>query len=500
MNIRNLLNEKAKEYPGKPAIIFNETEIDFSALRNNVFELVSRLTNLGVTKGDKAAIFLPNCPEYIYNYLALFTIGAVVVPLDFMLTEHEIVNFVNHSDTKILISRERKGIDFEEIKKKCSSLQEIMVIDQGTFEIGSDESVDLTSLEEVRDSDYSSIFYTSGSTGHPKGVLLTYAHFDTPVRCIDHFLDVSDQDSYLCAGVPFSHIGGLDYILFMLAFGSTLVLMDRFHPLESLRNIEKYKTTIFCIVPAMFVAILSLKDCGKFDLSSLRYAVVFGAPSSPELLQRFHQLCPNASLRNGWGMTETAAPNTLSPEDSAKVSSIGTFGAGTEVKIIDEEGNTVNAGERGELLVKGSGIMVGYYKEENLTRQVLTDDGWLRTGDIAQKDSEGLYYLVGRKKDMIKVGGEIVFASEVETVIHRHPKVQDVAVIGVPHELRGEVPRAFLVVKEGENLIEEEIRSFCKEHLAHFKQPHIFEFKSSLPKNRVGKIDKEALRQVVSVK
>jgi len=293
-------------------------------------------------------------------------------------------------------------------------------------------------------------------------------------------------------------VGGLDYILFMLFFGSTLVLNDRFQPLEALRSIERYRPTIFCIVPSMFVALLSLKDVERFDLTSLRHLVVFGAPSSPALLKRFHQLCPNARLSNGWGMTETAAPNTYSPEDPSKINSIGPFGVGMEARVVSEEGQSLPDGEQGELWVRGQAVMAGYYRDDDLTRQTITPDGWLKTGDIARKDPDGNFYLTGRKKEMIKVAGEIVMAPEIEDILHRHPDVREVAVIGSPDALRGEVPRAFVVLKEGHAGGIDDLKSFARKNLAHFKIPASIEVLDGLPKNRTGKIDKEALKQKIS--
>jgi len=298
MKVKELLRDKAQKHKDKPAVIFKEGAITFSALYEGVKGLAYALGEKGVHKGDKVAIFLPNCPQYIVSYLSLFSIGAVVVPLDFMLTENELINFIGHSDASVLIARPKKDVNFQAIRASCPQLQKLILLEDDETSFSQDSSVlSLNALladrhepvlTEIKDCDPAAIFYTSGSTGHPKGVLLNYGHLDNPVRCIKDFLDVKDTDSYLCAGVPFSHIGGLDYMIFMLAFGSTLVLMDRFHPLESLKNIEKHKVTIFCIVPSMFVAILSLKACDRYDLSSLRYAVVFGAPSSPALLKRFH--------------------------------------------------------------------------------------------------------------------------------------------------------------------------------------------------------------------
>jgi long-chain acyl-CoA synthetase len=503
MNAARLLEKQTQAHPDKPAIIFQQQNITYRQLQRQSLGLAQGLSSLGLAKADKVAIFLPNIPEYIYSFLGIFSLRAICVPLDFMLAEEEIINFINHSESKILIAQEKKGIDLGHVQNSCPRLEKIIVF-------GRDSSGSFTSWEslfsesfvlpkiDIDASDHAAIFYTSGSTGHPKGVLLTYAHLDNPIEVLDYFLKPVESDSFLCAGVPFSHIGGLDYMLFMLYFGTTLVLMERFHPLEFLRTLEKYKITIFCIVPSMYVAILSLKEYDKFDLSSLRYAVVFGAPSSPVLLERFHKACPAAFLLNGWGMTETSAPNSYLPTQTKtkEIPHTGKFPPGTEVKIVDAAGNALGDEQDGELWIKGKAIMLCYYKEPELTREVLTKEGWLETGDIARRDKAGRYYIVGRKKEMIKVSGEIVFAPEVEEAIHRHPKVKEVAVIGVADDLRGEVPKAFVVCKEGQSFNPDELRFFCRQHLAHFKIPHYFEFSASLPKNRVGKVDKEALKRL----
>lgn len=499
MDIKSLLLKQAKFNPQKPAVIFQERIITFLEIKDAAFKLADYFISLGVNKSDKAALFLSNTPEAIYSFLGVFSAGASIIPLDFMLTEEEIVQFINHSEAKLLIIQQKKGIEVENIKNKCPCLKEVIVCAQraDNFLFLEDILKSSSYLEpevNVQETDLSSIFYTSGSTGHPKGVMLTYEHLCNPVKSIDYFLKVNCEDVFLCAGVPFSHIGGLDYILLMLEFSSTLILMERFHPLEFLKNIERYKVTIFCIVPAMYVAILSLKEYDKFNLSSLRYAVVFGAPSSPILLERFHKAYPNACLSNGWGMTETAAPNCMLPPGSAKIESIGRFTPGMQAKIVDSEGVDLGVNQHGELWVKGKAVMKGYYKEEKLTREVLTKDGWLKTGDIAYCDEQGLFYIAGRKKDMIKVAGEIVFSAEVEEKIQRHNKIHEAAVVGIPDKLRGEVPKAYIVLKDGETLDAEELREFLKNHLAHFKMPHYFEFVKGLPKNRTGKIDKQALR------
>ncbi|MCP4653408.1 MAG: acyl--CoA ligase [Candidatus Omnitrophica bacterium] len=494
MNIKELLVKQAENYPKKSAILFEDRTITYLQLKEASFRVANHLS---VSVGEKIAVYLPNIPEAVFSLLGVFSKGACAVPVDFMLTESEMIHIINHSEAKILIVFPKKGIDLNSIKQKCPNLKEIVVCgqpDQELAEFTSWQQVCQASSDapdvDIKEDSLSSIFYTSGSTGQPKGVMLNYSHLDNPVKNVNHFLEVTDQDVFMCAGVPFSHLGGLDYILFMLNFATTLVLTTRFNPFEFIKNIEKHKVSIFCIVPAMFIAILSLKDAARFNFSSLRYAVVFGAPSSPVLLKKFQELSPEAKLLNGWGMTETAAPNAFSPQDISKINSIGKFDFNTEAKLIDDEGNLV---DQGELLIKGEGVMVGYYKNSVLTKETLTEDGWLKTGDIARRDQDGLYYIIGRIKEMIKVAGEIVFSFEVEEKIQRHTKVEETAVIGVFDKLRGEVPKAFIVIKKGESLEEVELKEFLKQHLAHFKIPHYFEFVSQLPKNRVGKIDKSEL-------
>jgi long-chain acyl-CoA synthetase len=243
----------------------------------------------------------------------------------------------------------------------------------------------------------------------------------------------------------------------------------------------------------MYYAILQLKEFEGFDLSSLQWIDSFGAPSSADQLRRFHQYCPQAVFFNGWGMTETQGPTVVTPRDSKKIESIGVPAPWVEIKIFDENDQELSSGSIGEIAVRSWIVTDGYYKDTEATAKAMRN-GWFHTGDLGRFDKDGYLYIVGRKKEMIKVAGEIVFEPEVESAIHKHPEVAEVAVIGVADELRGEVPKAFVALKPESKVTEEELRYFCRQHLAHFKIPHYFEFTDVLPKNRVGKIDKEILR------
>ncbi len=492
MNIKNLLLEKAEKFPLKPSIIFEDKTITFKELKESVFLFSQYLLNSGIRKGDKVSIYLPNLPEYIISYLSIWNLGATAVPLDFMFTQSELENMILHSESKILICEEKKGINFEELKRKTNLKKIIFLEDFKNI----DKNLKYKNSVQINPEDLALIFYTSGTTGVPKGVMIPYENLEIPPKNVDYFLDISESDICLCS-VPLSHAGGWVYLLLMLYKGVTVILMQRFEPLKFLKNIEKYKVTIFWIVPSMYIALLVSKEIKKIDLSSLKYAVVFGAPSSPHLLKKFHKFCPNAKLLNGWGMTETSAPNIVTPPFSEKIESVGKPVPWIELKIVDEDGKALGQNEIGELLIKGKGLFKGYYKNEELTKASFTCDGFFKTGDLAKVDQEGFYYIVGRKKEMIKVGGEIVFENEIEKAILTHPKVKDVAVIGVPDTLRGEVPKAFVVLKEKKTLSEFELKEFLKSKLAHFKIPHYIEFVTELPKTRSGKINKELLRRKI---
>jgi len=247
----------------------------------------------------------------------------------------------------------------------------------------------------------------------------------------------------------------------------------------------------------MYYAILQLKEFESFDLSSLHWIDIFGAPSSLDAIRRFHQYCPQAILYHGWGLTETNGPTVVTPKGCAKLESVGRTAPWIEVKIFDDNDRELPQGGTGEIVVHSWIVTDGYYKDPQATALAFRN-GWFHTGDLGRFDQEGYLYIAGRKKEMIKVGGEIVFEPEVELAIHKHPEVAEVAVIGVPDSLRGELPKAFVVLKEGSKVTEDDLRYFCREHLAHFKIPHYFEFMTLLPKNRAGKIDKEKLRATIN--
>ena len=496
MNIFSLLSTNDQRSPEKPMLIYNDKHITFSEVKEIVFKLANGLNNLGIKRHDRVAIYLPNWPEYIYSYLAIFCLGASAVPLDYMLTEEEMASCLNHCEAKAIIAKVKDITVFEQLIEDVPTLKHVVLIDapEGDYRdfnaIITEASSDFESCAVVEE-DTSLILYTSGTTGRPKGIMLSYRHLDAPCLATDYILHFSDKDIFVAA-VPFSHIAGLMYPLMSLSFAMTIVLNERFIPLRFLQSVQKYKATLFYMVPSMYYAILHMKEFEMVDLSSLRCAVVFGAPSNPLLLRRFHRYCPQASFINGWGLTETCGPSVVNPLDACRLESVGLPMPWNEIKVLDDSGKDLPCGEVGEVIFKSWTVMKGYYKDEEETTRSIKD-GWLYTGDLGRIDEDGYLYIIGRKKEVIKVSGELVYATEVESVIGKHPYIKEVAVIGISDKLRGEMVKAIVSLKEGAKLTQEEIRYFSKEHLAHFKVPHIVEFMDTLPKNRMGKIDKTKL-------
>lgn len=492
-----LLERQTRDHPDKPAFIFKEESVTFRKFTETSLRVANALAGLGIQKGDRVAMYLPNWPEYLYSYLAVWALGACAVPLDFMLTAEEVASCVTHCEAKLLIAKPKATVFTAAIAASCPCLQHIVTCHghaEGTLSLETLlAAADIRKPEvQIKEKDPAIIFYTSGTTGKPKGVLVNYAQLAAPPRGMAYFVDFNAKDMTLCA-LPFSHLGGLIYLEMSITFGIGFVLMERFAPLEFLKNIQKYKVNWFWLVPSMYYALLQLKEFENFDLSSLRWLVTFGASSSPDALRRFHQHCPQAHLLNGWGMTETNAPTVVLPVGSRKIESVGRSAPWIEVKVFDEQDKEITRGQVGEVVVRSWVVTDGYYKDPEATAAAMRN-GWFHTGDLGRFDQEGHLYIVGRKKEMIKVSGEIVFEPEVEAALLKHPDIAEAAVIGVPDELRGEIPKAFIAVKAGKNLNEKDLRYFCRQHLAHFKIPYHFEFRPELPKNRTGKVDKESLK------
>ncbi|MDK2857218.1 MAG: long-chain acyl-CoA synthetase [Verrucomicrobiota bacterium] len=490
MRVADVLAKTAGKFGEKPAIVYRENVITFARLQEMTARLGNAFAGLGIEKGDRVAIWLPNCPEYVLAYLGALSIGAVVVPLDLGLKD-ELANCLTHAEAKLLLTNRFDGVDFGKLSDRAPSLRHIVFCEEmlpGLIRNASDRPRQVIQAE----SDPAIIFYTTGTTGRPKGVLWNLRHLDNAPRTMKHFLRLDENDVKLCA-VPFSHSGGLVYIQNCITFGITMVLMRRFAPADFVDNIQRCQVTCFHIVPAMFQAILSLKRIETLTLPSIRWVAVFGAPSAPELIERFGRLCPRGKALNGYGLTETSPPTTLPPLDGIRRGSVGQAPPWVEMAILDGEGRPLPAGEVGEVAFRGWIVADGYYKAPELTRAALKD-GWFCTGDLGRTDGDGYLFLAGRKKGVIIVGGLNVHADEVEFVLHEHPGVKDAAVVGVRQGLRGEQVKAVIVPKDGVTLTAGDIIAHCRRRLAPFKVPKIVDFVAELPRVGIGKVAKEQLR------
>ncbi len=494
MDLRRELIARAEKSGGRECFRHGGRSVTFAELKDISLRLASGLAEAGVGRGDRVAIYLPNCPEYIFAYCAIFALGAIAVPLDFFLGEDEVAAFLNHAEAHTLISTRRGRVSLEGLPVRVPSLSRVIVREEeageflsfgGMLSAARGEPPEIALAED----DHAAIFYTSGSTGRPKGALWNRRHLHLGADAAHAAIGI-DETFFSLAAIPFSHSAGILYPALAVRYGMRFLIMERFSPLEFVRCIHEHRITNIWLVPSMFYAILTLKELNTFDLSSLRWVDFFGAPSDPEVIARFKTLCPEARLTNGWGMTETAPPLTVSDPD--EVSTVGKVRSRAEIGIADLEGRALPAGATGEIVVRGEAVCLGYWRDKALTAEAFRD-GWLRTGDLGQLDGKGNLRIVGRIKDMIKVGGEIVVASEVELVLLRHPAVAEAAVVGLPDPLRGQAPKAWVVLKEGASATREELLAHCRRQLAHFKVPRALEFRSALPKTGPGKIDKAAL-------
>lgn len=489
MHVERELCERAAAFGDKPAIIYKDATITFAGLRDETMRMANALSRLGVGKGDRVAIYLPNSPEYVLSFLAILTLGAVVVPVHHG-ARQELAACLNHAGAKLLLTRRAPDLDPEALAREAPALARV-VCEEELRGLAAGASADPPSRPVPSGDDPAIVFYTTGSTGRPKGVLWRLRHLDNAPRIMRHFLKVDEHDITLCA-VPLSHTGGLVYLQNCVSLGTTVVLLPSFSPVHFVEAARAHGVTCFHIVPVILEALLRLPRVEESRLPAVRWVAVFGAPSSPEQIARFKVLCPNAALLSGYGLTETSPPTTLPPIDSLRPGSVGMPPPWIEMAILDDDDKELPAGRTGEIAFRGW-IVAEYYNEPELTRSAMRN-GWFHTGDLGRRDEEGHLHICGRKKDVIIVGGLNVHADEVEFVLSGHPAVKEAAVVGVADERRGEQVKAVVVLKEGATATAKDLIAHCQQHLANFKVPRTVEFREALPRVGIGKVDKNKLR------
>ncbi len=512
MNTTDFLSISAAICPERDAIIFEGKRYTFSQLSERVNRLANALLNLGVTKGDRVAMIQVNCNQDVEAYFATAKLGAIYVPLNFRARGDELTYMLDSSEAKTLFVGERYIDLVDSIKPALSSVRYFISVEskhngmlfyEDILSSASAEEV----VAEIDDDDTTMLVYTAGTTGFPKGVMLSHNSFAVYVLENVTPADPEFEERNILT-VPLYHVAGVQSVMAAIYGGRTLVMERQFDAREWMELVEKEKVNRAMMVPTMLKQLMEHADFGKLDLSSLKVITYGAAPMPLEVIKRALEVFPGVSFINAFGQTETASTiTTLSPEDHVisgseeerekklkRLSSIGRPMSDVEMKVIDEAGSDLPLGEVGEIVARGPRVMTGYWKDEEKTKETIDQDGWVHTSDVGYMDEDGYFFLSGRATDMIIRGGENIAPEEIEAALHSHPKVEEAAVIGVPDEEWGEQPRAIIVLKKGETATAEEIVEHCRQRLASYKRPRSVVFVDELPRNPMGKVLKRVLR------
>jgi long-chain acyl-CoA synthetase len=500
MSVADLVRDTARRVPDRTALIFHDQPITYAELDAEIERAAAGFAALGIKRGDRVALLVDNVPHFVYAYHGLLRAGAVMIPLNTMYTTEEVSYILADADARAVVVAEPFIGTVAGLRETLPMLEHVVVagtsapigamtweqmVGQGTGSPGISADDDALAV----------IAYTSGTTGKPKGAMLSHGNLLANLDQMSHVtLLAHGEDDVVLLALPLFHIYALNVILGLtLRVGGAAVLMERFDAVGSLDAVERHSVTILFGAPPMFVAWLNTPGADRADLSRVRLAVSGAAPLPGAVLEDFRRRL-GITIWEGYGLTETSPGVTSNAMgEHAKPGSIGKPLPGVGVRIVDADGDDVEEGDPGEILVRGPNVFKGYWRQQEASDEAMRD-GWFRTGDVGYADEEGYIFLVDRKKDLIIVSGFNVYPREVEDAIYRHPKVADVAVIGVPHPYTGETVKAFVVLKPGERATEEELLDFSRKYLARFKSPGVIEFVSELPHLPTGKVLKRALR------
>ncbi|MFJ5715014.1 fatty acid--CoA ligase family protein [Neobacillus sp. NPDC093127] len=515
MNLSSQLHETAKKFADKPAYYFMGQASTYAELDGAITKFASGLEKLGVKKGDHIALLLGNSPHFVISLYGALRLGVTVIPVNPIYTPDEIGYILNNGDVKTVVALDLAIPLAEKIHSLLPKVEHYVFCETRPNSIVHSEIENLTiypkmkSFSEVvtagelsfqgpdlKEDDTAIILYTSGTTGKPKGAMLTHKNLFSNAKDVGEYLKMNNEDRVVTA-LPMFHVFCLTVSLNApLISGATMLIVPKFSPKEIFSLIKDYEATVFAGVPTMYNFLYQYPEGNPDDLKSLRLCISGGASMPVALLKNFEQKF-NVLVSEGYGLSEASPVTSFNPLDRPrKPGSIGTSILRVENKVVDELGEEVSVGAVGELIVRGPNVMKGYYKMPEETAAAIRN-GWLHTGDMARMDEEGYFYIVDRKKDLIIVGGYNVYPREVEEVIYNHPDVVEVAVVGVPDPDQGEAVNAYVVRKSPE-LNKEQVLEYCKEHLAKYKVPTTIEFLAELPKNTTGKILRRALKAQVT--
>ncbi len=526
-----LLEQAAKKYPRRTALIYFGARISYAQLLEQVNRCAAGLQRLGVRKNDRVALMMSNCPQFVIAYFGALRAGAIVTATSSMYTRREAAHQWQDAGVTLLLVEQRLYPTAKATRSEVPGLKTVVVTGAREYYPKNFAALDrfLRSRRRSRQdktqasknprstlpwrellslgrdplpvpqkpSDIACLQYTGGTTGTSKGAMLTHVNLATNAHQARHWLAQGEEKEVLVASLPLFHIYAMTCVMISSVMaGATVVILPRFELKGALNVIRKYHPTIFHGVPTMYVAFSNAAKVKDYGFKSLRVCMSGGAPLPVEVQQAFEALS-GGRLVEGYGLTEASPTTHVNPPDGlTKVGSIGLPIPGTDARIVDVETGTreLPVGETGELVIRGPQVMKGYWNKPKETAAVLRH-GWLYTGDIARRDEDGYFYIVDRKKDLIIAGGFNIYPREVEEVLFEHPQVKEAVAIGMPDPYRGETVKAFIVLKDGATTTAEQIIGWCRERLASYKVPRQVEFRDSLPKSGVGKYLRRQLRQ-----
>ncbi|PWA09202.1 acyl-CoA synthetase [Pueribacillus theae] len=496
------LKRATHKTPNKEAFIFEDKRLTYQEIDDRATHIAGWLQSQGIKHDDKVAFIFKNGLHFIEVFFGVSLSGAVGVPINFRLAPAEMEYIINNSDSKMLIIDKEYTDAISSIRKRIPKVKSIVVA--GNREKNSNfinyDSIFETNVayqpcEQLSDNDPGMIVYTSGTTGRPKGAVLTHKNL-----VINRILLMWETRSPLYTKQlivpPMFHVAAMANVIKNCLLNGTAVIHRDFNPEHILETIEKEKINSMMLVPAMWNFLLQVPNLEKYDLTSMTECTAGAAICPLELKKKIMKTFKNASYHEAFGQTETSPSATsLNHEDALrKTSSVGKPIINLEVRVVDDKMNDVAVGEVGEIVYRGPTVMKEYYNNPEATEEAFSG-GWFHSGDLVTYDEEGFIYIVDRKKDMIISGGENIYPAEIEEVLYTHPSILECAVIGVPDADWGESVKAMIVLKPEQSLSEQEVISYCTEHLASYKKPKIVEFIDELPRNASGKVLKQVLRK-----
>jgi len=524
-----LLRKTAQKYPNHTALIYFNRAITYKELDEASDKFATALVDLGVKKGDRVAIFLANVPQFIISYYGTLKTGAIVTAVSPLYKEREVEHQLGDSEAETIVVLDLLYPLVEKVWEK-TKIKNVIVTGLKEYmpsalafigsllkripsrkverkpnvyffqELINKYPADPPKVDINPKEDLAALQYTGGTTGTAKGAMLTHMNLLSNAIVCAVWLKGTEADETFLTVVPLFHIYGMTTAMNApIYLAGKCVLLPSFHATTTFKSIQKHKVTVFCGAPTMYAMLLAHPDLGKYDLTSVRFCVSGSAPLPPEVQKKFMEVIRGA-LVEGYGLTESSPVTHCNPLDrsmkTVKVGSIGLPWPDTDAKIMDMDtgDKELATGETGELVVKGPQVMKGYWKMPDETAAVLRD-GWLYTGDIGKMDEDGYFYITDRKKDLIKYKGYSVYPRELEDALYEHPAVKLCGVIGKPDTVAGEIPKAFVVLKEGQTATEDEIKEFVNSKVAPYKAIREVEFRAELPMTMVGKVLRRVLQE-----